>query len=323
MLRSGASRLFRQGASVSSRTSATVPLRSLRLAAGTSSHLVDSSVALQQQQLQQQQQWRFQSSYSSFREPGSLFYASALGTDDSSKEDPATTTGTSTIDDRDIPLRADVRTMGSLLGQIIQDHHGVEIFEKIEELRALAKKWRNAGAGRSSDVDETAAAKEAFDELAEVCSKLSNSEIRIIARAFTHFLAIANAAEGHHRIRLLTQRNRHSALPDKADSCGGVLPDLLNNKNVDAQTIYDNLTSQQVELVLTAHPTEVNRRSILEKQRRVQMVRKNYIHIHWIFEIRFTKKYTYLLTPPLFFLSFFLVHFLYPSNRLLSSLPQK
>jgi phosphoenolpyruvate carboxylase len=152
---------------------------------------------------------RTMSQLSSFAEPGSLFDPSAPVLAESliSPEHAS---------DRDAPLRSDVRTMGSLLGHIIQDHHGKEIFEKIEELRALAKNWREAGAGR---VPVTA--KEAdkyFQELADACSKLSNDEMLVISRAFTHFLAIANAAEGHHRVRMLNKDTKFEALPEKSDS---------------------------------------------------------------------------------------------------------
>jgi hypothetical protein len=202
------------------------------------------------------------SSYSSFREPSSLFETAGTTI-------PGITFSVEqAVTDRDAPLRADVRTMGSLLGQIIQDHHGEATFNKIEELRSLAKAWRDAGAGRKENADAQ------FAKLAEYCTTLSNEELHIISRAFTHFLAIANAAEGHHRSRLLSSMmDSENALPSKSDSCGGVLESLMK-QNHDSETIYQALTSQKVELVLTAHPTEVNRRTILEKQRRVQEVRE-------------------------------------------------
>ena len=210
------------------------------------------------------------SSYSSFREPGSLFEATTPDVSPLRGNDGHLSfSEPQAAKDRDAPLRADVRTMGRLLGQIIQDHHGSETFDKIETLRGLAKAWRDAGAGR--DPNRTSEADDAFDKLATYCSNLDDKEVLVIARAFTHFLAIANAAEGHHRVRLLNStRSSEYALPDKSDSCGGVLKSLL--KDHSAETIYDALTSQKVELVLTAHPTEVNRRTILEKQRRVQEV---------------------------------------------------
>jgi phosphoenolpyruvate carboxylase len=193
------------------------------------------------------------------REPGSLF--EIAGT----VPDTPTFSLEQAVADRDAPLRADVRTMGSLLGQIIQDHHGEVTFDKIEKLRSLAKAWRDVGAGRKQNADAQ------FAELAEYCTQLDNEELHIISRAFTHFLAIANAAESHHRSRLLSMMESENALPNKSDSCGGVLASLL--KEHSSETILQALTSQKVELVLTAHPTEVNRRTILEKKRRVQEVR--------------------------------------------------
>ncbi|KAG7369641.1 phosphoenolpyruvate carboxylase [Nitzschia inconspicua] len=204
-------------------------------------------------------------SYSSFAEPGSLF-------GDQLQDPPVFVESLSAPTmggDKDAQLRADVRAMGSLLGHIIQDHHGKEIFEKIEELRALAKNWREAGAGRQP---ETAAqADEYFQNLSSACGKLSNDEMLIISRAFAHFLAIANSAEAHHRARLLKKATTFEALPERYDSCGGVMKSLLEEGH-SADAIFEALSTQQTELVLTAHPTEVNRRTILEKQRRVQTI---------------------------------------------------
>jgi hypothetical protein len=174
---------------------------------------------------------------------------------------------------RDAQLRADVRAMGSLLGQIINDHHGKDIFDKVERMRSLAKSWREAGAGRIPETAEGAAS--TLNELSLFASTLSNEDLFLVSRAFTHFLAIANAAEGHHRSRRIQEREPNEgdihALSNKSDSCGGVLPDLAKKHGKDM--IWETLTTQVVELVLTAHPTEVNRRTILNKKRRVQQVR--------------------------------------------------
>lgn len=153
------------------------------------------------------------SPYSSFAEPGSLFTDQQLQHPAVLAESlSAPTRGT----DKDAPLRADVRAMGSLLGHIIQEHHGKEIFEKIEELRALAKNWREAGAGRRPETAEQA--DQYFTELAEACGKLSNDEMLIVSRAFTHFLATANSAEAHHRVRNLKRASAFEALPERYDS---------------------------------------------------------------------------------------------------------
>lgn len=145
---------------------------------------------------------------SSFAEPGSMFV-----TDPRPSGDDKTIADTL---DKDAPLRADIRAMGALLGQIVKDHHGKAIFEKIEELRGLSKQWRMAGAGR--DANQAEDADVTFAELTKVCANLTNEEILVIARAFNFFLSIANAAEGHHRIRRLNMATKEEALPDRYDS---------------------------------------------------------------------------------------------------------
>lgn len=141
-----------------------------------------------------------------------------------------------------------------------------------------SKGWREAGAGR--DESKKAECEQIFNSMVATASSLSNQELRVFSRAFAHFCAIANAAEYHHRSRrnknkLLQSQQLHpdriSALGSASDSCGGVLPQLLES-GLSAQNIFDTLTTQQVELVLTAHPTEVNRRTLLDKHRRVQLL---------------------------------------------------
>lgn len=143
-------------------------------------------------------------SLSSFAEPGTLFNSDMM-------ENMKTKDG-----DKDAPLRADIRAMGSILGQIVREHHGEDIFQKIEELRGLSKEWRTAGAGRKPETAEDA--DNFFAELTKACAKLSNEEILIISRAFNGFLSIANAGESHHRIRRLNMATREEALPDRYDS---------------------------------------------------------------------------------------------------------
>ena len=152
---------------------------------------------------------------SSFSEPGTFFDGDATAA--AAAGDNATADEAADTYDKDAPLRADIRAMGALLGQIVKDHHGKEIFERIEELRALSKDWRTAGAGRGS-AEDAAKADAAFGDLTRACSGLTNEEIFVIARAFNFFLSIANAAEGHHRIRRLNMVTREEALPDRYDS---------------------------------------------------------------------------------------------------------
>ena len=132
---------------------------------------------------------------------------------------------------------------------------------------------REAGAGR---VEETKAeAEAAFNDLAKYVSTFTTEEILVVSRAFTHFLASANAAEKHHTKRVLDEFNvSKGAFYDKMDSCGGVIEALAEEHSPDV--VWVKLANQTVELVLTAHPTEVNRRTILDKHQRIQEVSRNW-----------------------------------------------
>lgn len=233
------------------------------------------------------------STYSSFAEPDPTLFA---------KYNNNTTTYV--VEDNknnntDAQLRADIRVMGSVLGMVIRKHEGVEIFDKVEQMRSLAKAWREAAAA-AAPVDDNnnnnmnnhnkkEDENSSFAQLAAFAAQLSNHELFLVSRAFTHFLAIANAAEGHHRTRRLkqatwptTDKNKNNeqqynnkscgALYPKPDSCGGVLPALVAAGHHSKDAIWQALATQTTELVLTAHPTEVNRRTILEKKRRIQKI---------------------------------------------------
>lgn len=176
-----------------------------------------------------------------------------------------------TIVDDDRMLRSDVRTMGTLLGEAIALHHGADVLEKVERMRHMAKESRGGGAGA-----------ERLAPMADFVRGLSARELGVISRAFAHFLGVANAAESHQRCRRLKmdlakegRAGRLGALHEtKRDSAAGVLADLLRGGEgrppVSADALHASLTGQTVELVLTAHPTQVNRRTLLEKHARVQ-----------------------------------------------------
>lgn len=193
----------------------------------------------------------------------------------------ATPSSISSIDN-DAQLRTDIRVMGSVLGNVIRQHEGSEIFTKVETMRLLAKTWRDK-MGSSSDGSGSGQAAADLSDLASFAAQLTTPELYAVARAFTHFLAIANAAEGHHRSRRLKESTTANgdestsgggssgALYPKQDSCGGAIPDLLKQGHT-ADSIWQALVTQTTELVLTAHPTEVNRRTLLEKKRNIQKI---------------------------------------------------
>ena len=130
-------------------------------------------------------------------------------------------------------------------------------------------------------MEETKAeAEAAFKDLADYVSKFTTEELLVVSRAFTHFLASANAAEKHHTRRVLDEFNvSKGAFYDKVDSCGGALASLAEEHSPDV--VWEALVNQTVELVLTAHPTEVNRRTILDKHKRIQEVCRILFGEYW------------------------------------------
>ena len=192
----------------------------------------------------------------------------------SSLAEPTLFPAISSDDDDEALLRSDVRTMGTLLGDAISQHHGPEVFEKIEALRTMAKDSRMSA--------ETDADGSRLGPMVDFVSGLSEQELVVISRAFAHFLGITNAAEAHQRCRRLIMDSKREgatghlgALHEtKRDSTAGVLAGFLNggDGSVSKDDLYESLCTQCVEIVLTAHPTQVNRRTLLEKHGRVQTV---------------------------------------------------
>lgn len=144
-------------------------------------------------------------------------------------------------------LRDDVRMLGSSLGETIKAHLGNDLFDKIEVVRKLAKE------GRTEENPEHA-------ELLNALRELGEDDVLPVARAFTQFLNLANIAEEHHRVR------RYLEVTDVCtpDSLCTLFAQ-LRQKGFSPQQIAESLNNTQIDLVLTAHPTEVNRRTLIQK----------------------------------------------------------
>ncbi len=154
------------------------------------------------------------------------------------------------------PLRHDVQDLGTMLGITLREQVGEELFEKVERVRALAK---NARAGNDDD----------FRELEDLLKQLPVEETFNISRAFAHFLTLANVAEQHHRVR---RRRTYQQNPDAGPQPGSLdetFDRLLNSKGVTPEALHETICRQQIECVLTAHPTEVVRRTLLRKHNRI------------------------------------------------------
>ena len=165
--------------------------------------------------------------------------------------------------DKDAKLRSDIRMLGNSLGNIIKNHD-TKAFEAVEQLRKYGQEWR-----REDDGGE-----KTFENMVDMVSNYDTKKLMMISRAFTHFLSLSNSAENHHRLRRLRRRmmEHDGALSPKNDSCSGAVQRLLYEKQQSVDDVYKSLCSQTVEIVLTAHPTEVNRRTMLQKHQNTKEI---------------------------------------------------
>jgi phosphoenolpyruvate carboxylase len=163
------------------------------------------------------------------------------------------------------PLRQDVRLLGELLGDALRVHAGAPILDTVERVRAMAKAAR---AGLGPDAPSANVAEREFAGLAAVLAELPVDAALPLARAFTHFLNLANVAEQHHRIR---RRREYLQIPGshpQRGSCEETFARLVAS-GVTPDALHEALSSLRIELVLTAHPTEVSRRTLIHKYNRI------------------------------------------------------
>lgn len=140
-------------------------------------------------------------------------------------------------------LRANVRLLGDALGDIIKAHAGMEIFELVEEIRLASK-----------DAQQS----ENSDPLYAILSELDADTLLLIARSFSQFLNLANIAEQHHT----TSSNQASKFSARA-ILQQSLQQLRETNN--PRALSAGLEQLKIDLVLTAHPTEITRRSMIHK----------------------------------------------------------
>ncbi|MDY6530328.1 phosphoenolpyruvate carboxylase [Acinetobacter faecalis] len=148
------------------------------------------------------------------------------------------------------PLREDVRLLGNLLGETLKEQAGQDLFNQVEQIRALSKGARDGQV-------------EAERELEKLLSSLGDEEILPLTRAFTHFLNFSNIAEQYHVVRSRRQSEFDESLPSPNPL--DHLFEKFKQHQISAETLYKQVCELKIELVLTAHPTEVSRRTLIQK----------------------------------------------------------
>ena len=149
--------------------------------------------------------------------------------------------------DRDSALRADIRRLGSELGEALIRQHGPELLALVEEIRSMTKTVRDpdlhSGSGQLEDL---------------IGALDLETTIRLV-RAFTTYFHLANVAEQTHRVEQLTYRT------DREREWFEAAIDSIEKMQIDHETLIDLVARLELRPVFTAHPTEAARRSILTK----------------------------------------------------------
>ncbi len=154
--------------------------------------------------------------------------------------------------DKDQPLREDIRLLGRILGDTVREQEGDETFQLIEQVRQCAVRFRRAldsGAG---------------DALKTILKDLSPGRAILVVRAFSYFSQLANLAEDQHHIRRSRAHRIGNAAP-RPSSLGHALAKAAE-AGLDSERLQAFFAGAQIRPVLTAHPTEVQRKSILNAQ---------------------------------------------------------
>ena len=159
-----------------------------------------------------------------------------------------------TFEDKDQALRDDVRTLGAMVGDLIREQDGDELFEFVEtaRLRAIRRREGNEKPG---------------EELAELVDGLDAAEALQVIRSFSTYFQMVNTAEKVHRIR-----RRREYLRDVVHYQPGGLEDTfikLKASGLNANDLKNLLDSLSIEPIFTAHPTEPTRRTILRKEQNI------------------------------------------------------
>jgi phosphoenolpyruvate carboxylase len=152
------------------------------------------------------------------------------------------------------PLVDDIRLLGRILGDVIREQEGKAAFELIERVRQLSVAYRlksDAQAGRALD---------------RLLKNLSNDQTVSVIRAFSYFSHLANIAEDQHHVRRRSHHAQHGHLQEGSLAMSF---ERLARTDVRSSEIAKMLSKAYISPVLTAHPTEVQRKSILDAERAI------------------------------------------------------
>jgi phosphoenolpyruvate carboxylase len=164
---------------------------------------------------------------------------------------------------KEAPLRRDVRSLGMLLGEVLREQAGDELFEQVEALRQGTIRRRDAESrGQSEEAASSGAA------ALELVRSLAPDRATLLTRAFAFYFELINLAETNHRKRRRMALRLNGGAGRQRGSLEGTLAE-MRRVGIGAKEALDYLRQVLIVPVFTAHPTEAARRSVMFKRRRI------------------------------------------------------
>ena len=165
-----------------------------------------------------------------------------------------------------IELSKLVSLLGKVLGFVVKEQEGQLLYNKIEEIRYLSKASRGAKNKKKIKLNET----KQFRKLISRINRLTPSQSLIIARSFSKFLNFSNLAESLDNVHKVEEgKIQHARGNDEFTLLEDIIDKLLKKKKTSKERFYNLSKNLNIELVLTAHPTEVKRRTLIQKYTKV------------------------------------------------------
>ena len=151
-------------------------------------------------------------------------------------------------------LRDDVRLLGNILGNVIKKQEGQTFFNLVEKIRKLSKANR-------ADIKQ----QDSYKKISKTLSQINPSNTYKLTRAFSHFMNFINLAESIDASRTLDEFENNKAKANKNIFIEEIFEELFKDRKISSNKIYNTAKNLNIGIVLTAHPTEVKRRTLIQK----------------------------------------------------------
>ncbi len=151
-------------------------------------------------------------------------------------------------------LREDVRLLGNILGNVIKKQEGQTFYNLVENIRKLSKANR-------ANIKQ----KDSYKKISKKLSQISPSNTYKLTRAFSHFMNFINLAESIDASRTLDEFENNKAKVNKNIFIEEIFEELFKDRKISSNKIYNTAKNLNIGIVLTAHPTEVKRRTLIQK----------------------------------------------------------